>query len=652
MIYQMRIFFCILLFFCFQTYSMFSQNIDSLYQVVQIQKNDSIKIDALYKLSNLLLSSNLEEATTLNKQSFTLSKNKYLDFGLAKSFNIKGIIYDIKGKSDSALYCYQKAIYHSKKVKLFATQASAFNNIGLLEWNKANYLNALKYYNLGLQIFEKINDKKGQANTQSNIGLIYQSLNDNDNAEKYFFQSLKLREEIHDYYGISVSYTNLGRFHEDEKEIEKAIFYYEKAISNKRKINDLRGIAITLNNLSSLLYKENKIEEAYACCNEAIQIGNQLNAPSVLTYAYLGLTDVYRAQNNILKAKEANELAKKYSIETEDQEALRNYYFGEIEIALLQNDFKSAYINQVKKDSLQNIIVGLEVQKAVSEIETKYQVEKKEKDLAKAKVKVTERELEIKQKNTQLYLSIGASFTFLLIGFLFYNQQKLKNNQLVKENELKEALVKIETQNKLQEQRLQISRDLHDNIGSQLTFIISSIDNLKYFDLAKENLVSKFDAISGFTQNTITELRDTIWAMNKNEITIEDLQIRIVNFIDKAKVATQGIAFEFSIDKKCSSASKFSSVDGMNIYRIIQETINNSIKHSGCSLIKIEIYSSDKKLVFDIKDNGKGFNMDDIIAGNGLLNCKKRAQELGASIEYINLENENLVKLSLTHFNT
>lgn len=650
MIYWMRVIYLILFFF--HTQLIFSQNVDSLYQVLRNQKNDSIKIDALYKLSNLFLSSNLEEANKLNKQSFALSKNKYLDFGLAKSFNIKGIIYDINGKSDSARFCYQKAIFHSKKAKLFATQASALNNIGLLEWNKANYLSALKYYNLGLQIFEKINDKKGQANTQSNIGLIYQSLNDNDNAEKYFFQSLKLREEIQDYYGISVSYTNLGRFHEDEDENEKAIFYYKKAISNKRKINDLRGIAITLNNLTSLLYKENKIEEAYASCQEAIQIGKQLNAPSILSYAYLGLTEVYQAKNNILKAKEANNLAKKYSIETEDQEALRNYYLGEIEIALLQKDFKSAYLNQVKKDSIQNIIVGLEVQKAVSEIETKYQVEKNEKDLATAKVKVTERELEIKQKNTQLYMAVGASVTFLLIGFLFYNQQKLKNNQLIKENELKEALVKIETQNKLQEQRLQISRDLHDNIGSQLTFIISSIDNLKYFDIAKEKLESKFDAISGFTQNTITELRDTIWAMNKNEITIEDLQIRITNFIDKAKVATQGIAFEFSIDKECSSATKFSSVDGMNIYRIIQETINNSIKHSGGSSIKIEIYSVDKTLVVEIKDNGIGFNIDDITAGNGLLNCRKRAQELGAEIEYINLENESLVKLSLTHFNT
>lgn len=72
------------------------------------------------------------------------------------------------------------------------------------------------------------------------------------------------------------------------------------------------------------------------------------------------------------------------------------------------------------------------------------------------------------------------TFIIKLIGFLVYNQQKLKNRQLHKENELRDALIQIETQNRLQEQRLRISRDLRDNIGAQLTFIISSIDNLKY----------------------------------------------------------------------------------------------------------------------------------------------------------------------------
>ena len=80
----------------------------------------------------------------------------------------------------------------------------------------------------------------------------------------------------------------------------------------------------------------------------------------------------------------------------------------------------------------------------------------------------------------------------------------------------------------MQEQRLRISRDLHDNIGSQLTFIISSIDNLKFVTKdVNEKLKDKLSSISSFTSDTIFQLRDTIWAMNKSEITIEDLHARI-----------------------------------------------------------------------------------------------------------------------------
>jgi signal transduction histidine kinase len=86
-----------------------------------------------------------------------------------------------------------------------------------------------------------------------------------------------------------------------------------------------------------------------------------------------------------------------------------------------------------------------------------------------------------------------------------------QNRQLEQESQLKLAISKIETQNKLQQQRLDISRDLHDNIGAQLTFIISSVDNIKYgFEIENPNLNSKLDRISNFTKSTIVELRDTI----------------------------------------------------------------------------------------------------------------------------------------------
>mgnify|MGYP000315454022 CR=1 FL=1 len=131
---------------------------------------------------------------------------------------------------------------------------------------------------------------------------------------------------------------------------------------------------------------------------------------------------------------------------------------------------------------------------------------------------------------------IACPILILLSG----NEQRIHLNSppkhLQKEIDLKAALATIKTQNRLQEQRLRISRDLHDNVGSQLTFIISSLDNLKYVTKdTNTKLKEKLSNISSFTSDTIYQLRDTIWAMNKNEISIEDLHTRILSFIEKAK---------------------------------------------------------------------------------------------------------------------
>ena len=229
-----------------------------------------------------------------------------------------------------------------------------------------------------------------------------------------------------------------------------------------------------------------------------------------------------------------------------------------------------------------------------------------------------------------------------------YRQQKLKNNQEKQEHELKLAITKIETQNKLQEQRLNISRDLHDNIGAQLTFIISSVDNIKYgFNVENPKLSSKLNHISTFTKSTIIELRDTIWAMNSNAITFEDLELRIMNFIEKAKQAKENIDFRFEIASNLN-AVEFTSIVGMNIYRTIQESVNNAIKYANAKVIGIEIKEEADVIKIIISDDGTGFDISNTTFGNGLSNMKKRIGAIGGTFEINSeLEKGTIIKLSI-----
>jgi signal transduction histidine kinase len=623
----------LILFFIFSHFC-FSQNsreIDSLIQLSNNPKNDSIQFVAFHKLSIHYFDSDLKKALFYNNLEFKLAKKHKSNLYFAKSHNVRGIIYDINGDLDSAFVSYQKALVYAKKDNDKLLIASVYNNFGLLDWNKSNFLKAIQYYNKALRIFEEIDDKLGQSNALSNIGLVYQSFKDYKNAEKYLYKSLEIKNETKDNYGLSVSYTNLGSLFDDLKNYDKAIFNYKKAIAYKRILNDQRGIAIANNNLSQAYLYLDKNVEAEKCLLESIAITKKINATSLLAYAYIGITNVYIQNKNIKKAIESNDLATIYNAKIGDKLGLSNIYKNKEAIAVLQNNFKEAYNFSKKALSISDTLRNKETQESVAEIENKYQIEKKEKELLKSKAQLVQKEIETKQKNNILIIASILVLAFLIIGFLIFKQQKQKNQQQAQENDLKLAIEKIENQNKLQEQRLNISRDLHDNIGSQLTFIISSVDNVKYgFDITNEKLDNKLTNISSFAKDTIVELRDTIWAMNSNEISFEDFEARINNYIEKAKLSQENISFSFAIDEDLKT-QKLSSVEGMNIYRTIQEAVNNSLKYANASIIAINAKKLDSQIKITIQDNGKGFKEDQIEKGNGLNNMKKRIEEIGGS---------------------
>jgi len=317
-----------------------------------------------------------------------------------------------------------------------------------------------------------------------------------------------------------------------------------------------------------------------------------------------------------------------FATKSQNAEKMRDYYQHRYLFNRKRNNLKETAKYQEKYITLRDSVFDIERAQNFAELETKYQSEKTEKELLKSKAVALESETEIKKKNFQFILLFVFIFGIVLISYLIYRQQKLKQKQQEQEFELKSAISTIENQSKLQEQRLNISRDLHDNIGAQLTFIISSVDNIKYaFDIDNPKLDNKLTTISSFAKETIVELRDTIWAMNSNEITFEDLEIRINNYIEKAKEAKNQISFSFAIDPVLKT-QKLTSIQGMNIYRTIQEAVNNSIKYADATVISINVKTDNDQTKITIQDNGIGFEQTTIQKGNGLKNMQKRIEEI------------------------
>jgi len=513
----------------------------------------------------------------------TAQKLKYPQ-GIADSYANLGLVYYFQGKYDKNTSCMLHAIRWYDKLNLNKKLAAAYGEYGY-QLKKRDMKMALYNMQKGMQMAESIPDEGILTSIYDNYGVLKEMQNELDSALFFYKKAMTLKEKRKDQIGIPYSANKIAFVKLMQKKPAEAKQLFDYAYQIRVKSNDVFGIAENLN-FYGYYYKEiGNTKEAIAYFNKAIIWSKKNDYPSLLEDNYKGLSEVY--ENN--------------------------------------NDYKNALFNFKNHVLSKDSIMNTDIRTKQAELDTEYQTEQKEKEILLQRAKIAE-------KNSWILGGFALAIFSILIGFILYTKQKLKTVQLQKDNELKDALLKIETQNKLQEQRLRISRDLHDNIGAQLTFIISSLDNLKYgFAITDAKLDAKLASISGFTKETIYELRDTIWAMNKDEITFEDLKARISNFIENAKIASQGITFQFVCDGDFKEVV-FSSVEGMNVYRIIQEAINNTMKHANASKIDINVIKEKSTYQIAIKDNGKGFEEAETVSGNGMNNLKKRAKEINGEI--------------------
>lgn len=503
-------------------------------------------------------------------------------------------------------------------------EADSYVNLGLMYYYQGKYSLNLKYFLKAIEIYEREGDIEKQAGAYGEVGYMMKRRN-LLKAMQYMQKGKRLAEQHNIEKPLLPIYDNYGVLHEMKGDLDSALYFYRKSLMMKEKFREEVGIPYSLNNIAGILVMKKRFADAKPIYDRALAMRMKLNDQIGIAenYGYLG--DFYREQGLW------DEALRQYQKSLEQSEKFGYTYLIQINhknMAKVYQEtgrFKDALMHHKKYVQFKDSLLNKETNARIAELEVQFETSKKEKMLL-------EKDAEVRSRNMVVMILTLVSIAAGLIGFLIYRQQKLTHRQMKQEHELKSAIARIEMQNQLQEQRLQISRDLHDNIGSQLTFIISSIDNLRYaFDFGAGKLGEKLSNISNFARDTIVELRDTIWAMNTSEIGFDDLRARISNFIEKAREASSNINFNFTVDESLSPI-RFSSVAGINIHRTIQEAVNNALKYSGATEISIFIRPQDGGMMIIIDDNGKGFDPKMVERGHGLSNMEQRIHALGGKL--------------------
>jgi signal transduction histidine kinase len=489
---------------------------------------------------------------------------------------------------------------------------------------------ALQVFLSALPYFEKQQDVKNQAITFYQLGICHYFLNRRSVSEDYFLKAYQQKKFLSPRLQTKIL-QNLGTINLEEGMSQKNTDLFYKAIANYEEAsaiylqeNQLTELSLCQSLLGEAYIQLEKYAKALEVINGAVAYGKQAQSDEYLAFALIKKSSILHLLNEDLSALKTIDKAINIYKKTKDKNSLM-YAYKQKKVSLDATDqFKAA--SQLS-DTIWGVTVEIyneRIADGITEMETKYKTAEKEKEIA-------EQQIKIKNKNIFSLILGGSSIILTIVIVGLYKRHQFKQKQFQKEMDLKDALAQIKTQNRLQEQRLEISKDLHDNIGAQLTFIISSIDNLKHISAeASQQFNEKLSDISGFTTDTIGQLRDTIWAMNKNHISLDEFFGRILSYIEKAKTVKPNLNFD--VDRNTSGDFVFSSVEGMNLFRVIQESINNSLKHADAETIQLSITQKEGDVTILIKDDGKGFDMKEVAFGNGLSNIETRVSSIEGQV--------------------
>jgi signal transduction histidine kinase len=550
---------------------------------LRAQEASKSTIDSLNSLHYQSIVSNIEPSIEIFSRNVEDAKELNYKYGLATAYNKLGLAYYLNGQYDKSTDVYLKAIdiydQLNDSENLSATYGEFGYQLKRRDLKKANY-----YMRLAIDIAEKNEHDSILTKHFDNYGVLKEMENQLDSAEYYYNIALERKSIEDDSIGIPYTLNKLAGINRLKGNEEKAFTYIRQSDSYRKYEEGMFGKAENLALYGDIYKTFGYTDSAIIAYNQCLNISLDEGINYLVRYSHKNLTDLYR------------------------QKGL----------------YEEAYNNLQKYTTYQDSVLNADIQKKIAQLEIRYETAKKDRQILENKLKLS-------KLSSRLYLLGGIAVILALLSFGVYHNQKKKRERIKKELHLQNQLSKAELENKINEEKLRISRELHDNIGSQLTFIISSLDNLNYVeeDISRKD---KLTRLSKFGKDTLQELRNTIWAMKNQDADFDYLILKITELVQHLNSNIDGT--HIAVNNNINNDIQLSSTQMLNIYRIVQEALQNSIKYSNAEQIDIAFTHDGNSLFLKIEDNGDGMTTDttELTKGNGIKNMKIRCEECGGEL--------------------
>lgn len=537
-----------------------------------------------------------------------------------------------KSNLDSAIFIAQKAIDWSQKIKYPRGIATGLKLMATTVYFKGEHEKAMELYLTSLKQFEQLKDSNGVAGIYNELGTLLKKQGDLKKAKAYFNDALKIFSAVHNAPEEANTLNNIGIVHEMQGEYTEALNSYLTSLAIHKKSNNKVAMGYCLANLGGVYTNLKMFKEAEQALLQSLEIRLELKEFQNIAICYTNLGEFYSAQNRVksalpfyIKSLDMAQQTGFIDLIQYDYEKLSDCYSK-------LNDFKKAYEYHTLYAAFKDSVFDENKNKQIIELQTKYDTEKKEQQNLLLKKENQLKGISLRKAQLQNYFLIAIVILVLAVVYLFYNQLKTKQKQLLSDAMLRQEQLRLRSVILMQEQeRKRISQDLHDGIGQMLSAVklnLAAIDNK---ELTESNDEIQLEKAIVLIDESCSEIRNISHNMMP-AILIKSGLIAALNELAKRVSTSSGIKIFVDHDEHIG---RIESDYEINLFRIVQELLNNIIKHAAATEVHIHLNKEAENLNLMIEDNGKVFDKSLIEKsnGNGWYNINSRLTIMNGKID-------------------
>jgi two-component system NarL family sensor kinase len=601
---------------------------DSLLKLLHTAKEDTAKIMLLLNVQNVYSNENfdssfyyLKEAESLAKRLNTTAYDRFINTGFAEYY------YHNNDSKKSIEYAF-KNMTIAKQSGDDILLARAYQNLATIYNYFGKYKSAIDFALKCLSLSEKTKDSSNFAFRYLTTSLIYYNLKQFQKSISYSKKAIEFGEKFKKTVAVMRGLNNMAGAYSAQNKTDSAIFFYKKQLDIAQKEGDIVSTSGALINLTYDYFKNGNANAVAQYTAELNKYIGEMPDNKVIAEAHVvnALNFILQKKYNLAKSELDSGVVVAYKDSSVD--AIGNLYQTYTKLYYAQSKFKEAGQYLFKYDSLVSAANLEELNFYAEDLEAKYETEKKE-----AQIKL--QQASIKQKNTLNYILISSAGGLLIISLLSYrnyrNRQKLQQ-QRISELETEKQLLATQSLLKGQEdERSRLAKDLHDGLGGLLSGVKLQLGAMKGNLILSEEHGHAFNNALNKLDDSISEMRRVAHNMMPEALINLGLEQALNDYCDGLS-ASQPFTINcefYGLEQRMEPSIE------IVVYRIVQELLNNAVKHANATIILAQVIRRENNLAITIEDNGKGFDTAqlDKMRTAGLRNIYSRVNYLHGQID-------------------